>query len=79
MDEETAAAIEVGAEEELDGGEEEVDGGEEGVDGGEDGGEVDGGGDHGKEGQQEVACQEVSVLPKEDQGTVIEVNKQINK
>lgn len=68
MDEGTVAAIELGAEEEVDGGEEEVDG-EEG------GGEVDGGVDHGKEGQQEVGCQEVPVIPKEDQETVSEVNK----
>lgn len=73
MNEETVAAIEVGA------GGEKVDGGDEEVDGGEGGGEVDGGVDHGKEGQQEVGCQEVSVIPKLDQGTVIEVNKQLNK
>lgn len=72
MDEGTVAAIELGAEEEVDGGEEEVDGGEGG---GEGGGEVDGGVDHGKEGQQEVGCQEVPVIPKEDQETVSEVNK----
>lgn len=69
MDEGTVAAIELGAEDEVDGGEEE----EEEVDGGEGGGEVDGGVDHGKEGQQEVGCQEVSVIPKEDQETVSEV------
>lgn len=69
MDEGTVAAIEVGAEEE------EVDGGEGG---GEDGGEVDGEVDHGKEGQQEVGCQEALVIPKEGQETVSEVKKNNN-
>lgn len=69
LDEETVAAIEVGAEgEEVDGGEEEVDG-EEG------GGEVDGGVDHGKEGQQDLGCQEVPLVPKKGQETVSEVKK----